>query len=54
MGTIAGGAAVGAFVGALLMFLLAGLGLLHLRRTSPDRELFPLPGSPSPQPAAVA
>jgi len=54
MGTIAGAAAVGAFIGALLMLLLAGLGLLHLRRTSPDRELFAPPGMDVSEPAAVA
>jgi len=45
---------VGAFIGALLMFLRAGLGLLYLRRTSPDRELFTRFGTRVPEPVAVA
>ncbi len=39
MGKIAGIAAVGAFVGSGIMFLLTLLGLLHLRRTPADAEL---------------
>jgi hypothetical protein len=39
MGTIAGIAALVAFIGAGLMLLLAGLGFVHLRRTSPDVEV---------------
>lgn len=36
MGTIAGYAAIAAFVGAALMFVLSGLGFAHLRRTPAD------------------
>ena len=39
MGKVAGIAAVGAFVGAGLMFLLTLLGVWHLRRTPADAEL---------------
>ncbi|HVB27018.1 MAG TPA: hypothetical protein VNE21_03780 [Mycobacteriales bacterium] len=39
VGQIAGLAAVAAFVGAGLMVLLAGLGLWHSRRITPDVEL---------------
>ena len=39
MGTIAGIAAVTAFVGAGIMFLLTLLGLAHLRKTPADAEL---------------
>ncbi|MDX6197430.1 MAG: hypothetical protein QOJ79_581 [Actinomycetota bacterium] len=39
MGKIAGIAAVGAFAGAGLMFLLTLLGMWHLRRTPADAEL---------------
>lgn len=51
MGKIAGIAAVGAFVGAGIMFLLTLLGLLHLRRTPGDAELT-VPGW-HPEAAAV-
>ena len=37
MGTIAGIAAIAAFVGAALMFLLAGIGFWHSRRAGKDR-----------------
>jgi len=39
MGTIAGIAAIGAFIGALVMLLLSLLGFAHLRRVSPEAEL---------------
>jgi hypothetical protein len=39
MGTIAGIAAICAFAGAALMLLLSALGLMHLRRVSPEAEL---------------
>ena len=51
MGQIAAYAAVAAFVGAGLLLLLAGLGLLHLRRTDPSAEVLPHLGDPSPAPA---
>jgi len=39
MGTIAGIAAIGAFIGAAVMLILSLLGFAHLRRVSPDAEL---------------
>jgi hypothetical protein len=51
MGKIAGIAAVGAFVGAGVMFLLTLLGLVHLRRTPADAVL-KVPGW-HPEAAAV-
>jgi len=39
MGTIAGIAAIGAFIAAAVMLLLSGLGLLHARRVSPEAEI---------------
>src|SRR5579872_5519149 len=54
MGTIAGIAAIGAFIAAAVMLVLSGLGLLHARRVSPEAEVLsghaahtPAPG-PSP------
>jgi len=44
MGTIAGIAAIAAFVGAAVMLILSLLGFAHLRRISPDEQL----GSNSP------
>ena len=41
MGTIAGLAAIAAFVAAAVMLLLSGLGLMHSRRTAPSAELLP-------------
>jgi len=41
MGTIAGFAAIGAFIGAAVMLILSLLGFAHLRRVSPDEELGP-------------
>jgi hypothetical protein len=41
MATIAGIAAIAAFIAAALMLLLSGLGLMHLRRTASDSEVFP-------------
>src|SRR5450631_1833916 len=46
MATIAGIAAVGAFIGAVIMLILSLLGFAHLRRVSPDAELGG-PGSPT-------
>jgi hypothetical protein len=34
-------AAISAFAAALLMLILSGLGIAHLRRTAPEREVFP-------------
>lgn len=39
MGTIAGIAAIAAFIGAGVMALLGGLGVWHSRRVQPDREI---------------
>ena len=44
MATIAGIAAIGAFIGGIIMLVLSLLGFAHLRRVSPDAEL----GAPSP------
>jgi hypothetical protein len=41
MGVIAGIAAIAAFVGAVLMLILSGFGIYHLRRTSPQDEVLP-------------
>ena len=41
MGTIAGIAAIAAFIAAAVMLLLSGLGLIHARRTAPDADLLP-------------
>lgn len=39
MGTIAGIAAIAAFIAAAVMLVLGGLGLMHARRTGPDTEV---------------
>jgi hypothetical protein len=44
MGTIAGIAAIAAFLAAAVMLLLSGFGLFHARRTAADTEI--LPGHP--------
>jgi hypothetical protein len=49
MGTIAGIAAIGAFIAAAVMLVLSGLGLLHARRVSPEAEV--LSGRPAHTPA---
>lgn len=51
MGTIAGIAAVVSFIGAFVMFLLAGLGFWHLRRTPDDEEVLPALGAHAPAPS---
>lgn len=38
MGTIAGYAAIGAFVGAVLLLILAGLGMRHAKRAEEERK----------------
>jgi len=48
MGTIAGIAAVAAFIAAAVMLILSGLGLMHARRTSPAAELLPGPHEAAP------
>jgi hypothetical protein len=50
MAQIAAWAAIGAFVGAALMFLLALAGFWHLRRTDPAKELLPKLGAQHPAP----
>jgi hypothetical protein len=45
MGTIAGIAAIGAFIAAAVMLILSGLGLRHARRVSPEAEI--LSGRPA-------
>jgi hypothetical protein len=39
MGTIAGIAAIGAFIAAAVMLVLSGLGLVHARRAHPEAEI---------------
>ena len=39
MGMIAGIAAIAAFIAALVMLILGGLGLMHARRVSPAAEI---------------
>jgi hypothetical protein len=39
MGTIAGIAAIGAFIAAAVMLILGGLGLMHARRVTPGTEI---------------
>src|SRR3984885_7272485 len=60
MGTIAGIAAIAAFIAAAVMLLLGGLGLMHARRVPPGTEILPGrparardPG-PTPEPATLA
>ncbi len=50
MGQYALTAAVVAFIGAGLLLVLAGLGLVHLRRTDPAAELLPKLGARTPAP----
>jgi hypothetical protein len=50
MGTIAGIAALGSFAAALILLLLAGLGLWHSRRAE-QPDAIPLVGRKIPQPA---
>ena len=50
MATYALTAAVVAFIGAGLLLVLAGLGLVHLRRTDPAAELLPKLGARTPAP----
>ena len=45
MGTIAGIAAIGAFIAAAVMLVLSGLGLMHARRVSPAVDI--LSGHPA-------
>jgi hypothetical protein len=50
MGQYALIAAVVAFIGAAFLLVLAGLGLVHLRRTDPTAELLPKLGARTPAP----
>ena len=45
MGTIAGIAAIAAFIAAAFMLILGGLGLMHARRVTPGTEI--LSGHPA-------
>jgi hypothetical protein len=45
MGTIAGIAAIAAFIAAAVMLILGGLGLMHSRRVSPAADI--LSGHPA-------
>ena len=53
MGTIAGIAAIVAFIAAGMLLLLSGLGLVHSRRTAPSAELLPERIAARPVPATV-
>ncbi|MBV9098352.1 MAG: hypothetical protein JO079_09865 [Frankiaceae bacterium] len=50
MGEIAGIAAIVSFIAAGAMLLLSALGFAHLRRVSPEAEVFPKLGSRTPAP----
>ena len=52
MGTIAGIAAIAAFIAAAVMLVLGGLGLVLARRTSPATEI--LAGQPASGPSDAA
>jgi hypothetical protein len=52
MGTIAGIAAIAAFIAGAVMLVLSGLGLVHARRTSPATEI--LSGHPAHTPGPGA
>jgi hypothetical protein len=52
MGTIAGIAAIAAFIAGAVMLVLSGLGLMHARRTSPATEI--LSGHPAHTPGPGA
>lgn len=51
MGQIALIAAIASYCGAVVMFVLSGLGLAHRRRTSPQAEVFAGHRHTAPQPA---
>lgn len=53
MGTIAGIAAIAAFVAAAVLLLLSALGLWHSRSTSPAAKIFTGHADRGPDPAAV-
>jgi len=50
MGQIAFTAAIASFIGAGVMLLLSVLGFWHLRRVSPETEVFPKLGARTPAP----
>jgi hypothetical protein len=52
MGQIAAIGAIVSFIGAALMLILSGLGLVHLRRTAETNEVFPKASHPAPVPVA--
>ncbi len=51
--TIAGIAAIAAFIAAAVMLVLGGFGLLHARRTSPDADILDRRTEGTPEPAAA-
>jgi hypothetical protein len=53
MGTIAGIAAIAAFVGAGLMALLGAFGFVHARRTEPEAEILGAPHVKTPESVTV-
>ena len=55
MGTIAGIAAIAAFIAAAVMLILSGLGLMHARRTTPRHRdpLRPPSSRTDPVPASA-
>ena len=54
MGTIAGIAAIAAFIAAAVMLILSGLGLIHARRVSPAADILTRHSSPPAAPAEPA
>ena len=54
MGTIAGIAAIAAFIAAAVMLILSGLGLIHARRVSPAADILTRHSSPPAAPTESA
>jgi len=54
MGTIAGIAAIAAFIAAAVMLLLSGLGLMHSRRVSPATEILSAHGAHARTPGTAS
>ena len=54
MGTIAGIAAIAAFIAAAVMLILSGLGLIHARRVSPAADILTRHSSPAAAPVEPA
>ena len=53
MGTIAGIAAIAAFIAAAFMLILSGLGLMHARRVSPAADILTRHSRPTGRPGRV-